>query len=505
MLLLVADCNKKMRVPTVVQRFILLLVLSAHTHNQRTEAFVTSSNSLECLDCVYAPAQHSVIFPIRESDNGDGISLTELEKGDALSLAFGAMVDSSDFMFQSSAESPSTIIGQGQGHQLSSCRMPAFGSSATVTFAPLRSSCDENGNPTDYILSALNFDHPVNDFGNLCLEIYKYRNDIRGVVSMDHLRENVLDYLNSQPPDPGFDAELTSSEAIGNDGLGALLDDVIDSDCMSKLEKDGFVVIDDVMKTSQSSNYKLSQWSKKGQTGQEECRTDTVAFMDRDDALECGVESQYDLLLSLASHLNNKLDLYESPFAPVFPGTRENPLTNPSGCNVQMAEYGSQDFYDPHSDNSINLAQHSDYVYQGSEEEYIDNCYGNEVFDDTTPWRAEMQRGMYSSEKRRSNYRCITAILYLNEGWEEKDGGQLRMYLDSAHCEIPNTAQYTHNYIDVNPSNGKLLLFDSRMIHSVEKVLHESKTRRALTLWITRPEESGVTGEKFFLFDDDEN
>ena len=109
-------------------RFILILVLSA----QRTEAFVTSSNSLDCLDsldCVYAPAQHSVIFPIRESDNGDGISLTELEKGDALSLAFDAMVDSSDFMFPSSAESPSTIIGQGQGHQLSSCRMPAFGTS----------------------------------------------------------------------------------------------------------------------------------------------------------------------------------------------------------------------------------------------------------------------------------------------------------------------------------------------------------------------------------------
>lgn len=488
--------------PSTFQRFVLLLVLGVY--NQSAEAFVTGRNSLDCLDCVYAPAQHSVIFPIKESSNGNGVSLTEIEKGDALSSAFDAMVDSSDFMFQSSAQSPSaTIIGQGQGHQLSSCRMPAFGTSATVTFAPLRSSCDENGDPTEYILSALNFDQPKNDFGALCLEIYKYRDDMRGVVSMDHLRENVLDYLNSQPPDPGTDAELSSSEAIGNDRLGALLDDAIDSECISKLERDGFVVIEDVMKTSQSSNFKLSQWSKKGQTGQEECRTDTVAFMDRDDALECGVESQYDLLLALASHLNSKLNLYDSPFAPVFPGTRENPLTNPSGCNVQMAEYGSQDFYDPHSDNSV--AQQSDYVYQGSEEEYIDNCYGNEVFDDTTPWRADMQRDMYSSEKRRSNYRCITAILYLNEGWEKRDGGQLRMYLDSAHCEIPKMAKDTHNYIDVNPSNGKLLLFDSRMIHSVEKVNHQSKIRRALTLWITRPEESGVTGEKFFLFDDDDS
>mmetsp|Transcript_18620 Transcript_18620/g.37724 ORF Transcript_18620/g.37724 Transcript_18620/m.37724 type:complete len:493 (-) Transcript_18620:77-1555(-) len=491
-----------MSASTGVQHFVLLLVLGASTHS--AEAFVI--NTVNSLDCVYAPAQHSVIFPIKESDNSEGISLTEIEKGDALSSAFDAMVESSNFMFQSSAhaQSPSTTLrGQSQGHQVSSCRMPAFGTSATVTFAPLHSSCDENGDPTEYILSALNFDYPIDDFGHLCLEIYKYRDDMRGVVSMDHLRENVLDYLNSRPPDPGADAELTSSEAIGNDRLGALLDDAVDSECISKLERDGYVVIDDVIKTSQSSNDKLSQWSNKGETGQEDCRTDTVAFMNRDHAVECGVEMQYDLLLALASHLNNKMNLYESPFAPVFPGTKENPLTNPTGSNMQMAEYGPQDFYNPHSDNSIERGHHGDYIYQGSEEEYIDNLYGNDFYDDTTPWRAAMQREMFSGEKRRSNYRCITAILYLNEGWEVQDGGQLRMYLDSAHCEIPNTAEYTHNYVDVNPSNGKLLLFDSRMIHSVEKVLHQSKIRRALTLWMTRPEESGVTGERFFLQDDD--
>eukprot|EP00563_Minutocellus_polymorphus_P018905 CAMPEP_0197726020 /NCGR_PEP_ID=MMETSP1434-20131217/12696_1 /TAXON_ID=265543 /ORGANISM="Minutocellus polymorphus, Strain CCMP3303" /LENGTH=478 /DNA_ID=CAMNT_0043311811 /DNA_START=91 /DNA_END=1527 /DNA_ORIENTATION=+ len=477
-----------MAIPIAVQRFFLILVISA----DQSVAFTTS---FDCLDSVFAPPQHSLIFPIKQKgESGNGMSLTEVEKGDALSSAFDSMVESSDFMLQSA------LIGQGQGHQLSSCRMPAFGHTATVTFAPLRSSCDDNGDPTEYILSALNFDHPINDFGYLCLEVYKHRDEIRGVVSMEHLRYNVLDYLNSQPPDPGKDAELTSSQAIGNDQLGALLDKVVDSECLSKLERDGYVVIDDIMKTSQSSNDKLSQWSKKSQTGQEECRTDTVSFIDRDDALECRVESQYDLLLALASHLNNKLDLYESPFAPIFPGTRENPLTNPSGCNVQMAEYGSQDFYDPHSDNSINMVCQSEYF--GSAEEYIDDMYGNDVYDDTTPWRATMQKNMFSDVERRSNYRCITAILYLTEGWSVQDGGQLRMYLDSAHCEIPNTAKDTHNYIDVNPSNGKLLLFDSRMIHSVEKVLHQSKIRRALTLWMTRPEESGATGEIFFLDED---
>ena len=493
--------KKMLRRSTAAQRFVLQLFLVLLSSIEQGEAFVTKS--LDCLDCVYAPAQHSLIFPIKEST-----LLTETERGDALSSAFDAMVESSDFMVESPAtrarSSASTILGQGQGHELSSCRMPGFGPAATVTFAPLRSSCDDNGDPTEYILSALNFEQPIDDFGNLCLEIYKYRDNIRGVISMDHLRENVLDYLNSQPPDPGTDAEITSSEAIDNDGIGAILDDVVDRSKLEKLKHDGFVVIDDVMQTSQASNDKFSRWKNKGRTGQDECRTDTVAFMDRDDAEQCGVENQYDLLLALASHLNDKLDLGDSPFAPVFPGTRENPLTNPSGSNVQMAEYGFEDFYDPHSDNSINKACRSDYF--GSEEEYIDTLYGNDVYDNTTPWRAAMQKAMYNNgEERRSNYRCITAILYLNEGWEVRDGGQLRMYLDSAHCEIPNTAKATHNYVDINPSNGKLLLFDSRMVHSVEKVLHHSKIRRALTLWITRPEESGVTGESYFLFDDDEN
>ena len=35
------------------------------------------------------------------------------------------------------------------------------------------------------------------------------------------------------------------------------------------------------------------------------------------------------------------------------------------------------------------------------------------------------------------------------------------------------------------------------------KVLNEGKTRRPLTIWIIRPEENGVSGEDYFLIDDD--
>ena len=47
-------------------------------------------------------------------------------------------------------------------------------------------------------------------------------------------------------------------------------------------------------------------------------------------------------------------------------------------------------------------------------------------------------------------------------------------------------------YEDVNPSNGKLLIFDSRLVHSVEMVKSHDKKRLALTIWMMRPEESGV-------------
>lgn len=188
-----------------------------------------------------------------------------------------------------------------------------------------------------------------------------------------------------------------------------------------------------------------------------------MSFLNKRDAKRCGVADQYDLLLALASHLNDKLDFYDSPYEPVFPGTVDRPLTNPINSKVQMAEYGCKDFYLPHSDNSIDS----------------DSINGN------------------GYPKRRSNYRYLTAILYTNEGWEVADGGQLRMYLDTQLTENHeiHDSQFVenHDYVDINPSNGKLLLFDSRLVHSVEEVMHQSKIRRALTLWINRPEESGVT------------
>ena len=326
----------------------ILLLLLIDTEIVVSNAFSTSVDTLDALHPHSSP-QNSIIFPIKSLSpssstiiiGSDSEAASEIAIGNSLSSAFDKLVGSSNFLVSSSDSS--------QGPQLSSCRVPAFGDDATVTFSPRTSTFDEDNNPTEYEMFAFDFDHPLPDFGMLCVELHKNRDKFQNVVAIDGLKENVVDYLTSQQtPDPGMDAELTSFEAIGNVKLGVLLDDIIDEESLTKLQRDGYVTIDDVMKTTQSSNEKVDQWTSMERAYQSHCRTDTVSFLDRENALECGLEDQYDFLLTLASHLNDNLDVDKSPYKPIFPGMRDRPLTNPSTRNVQIAEYGLGDYYMSH-------------------------------------------------------------------------------------------------------------------------------------------------------------
>jgi len=89
----------------------------------------------------------------------------------------------------------------------------------------------------------------------------------------------------------------------------------------------------------------------------------------------------------------------------------------------------------------------------------------------------------------RRNFRWFTYILYCNDGWDlRKDGGALRIYPD---CNT-GTVKESSKYVDINPINGKLLVFDSRLVHSVEKVTSKTRRRLALTLWALRPEDRNI-------------
>jgi len=97
----------------------------------------------------------------------------------------------------------------------------------------------------------------------------------------------------------------------------------------------------------------------------------------------------------------------------------------------------------------------------------------------------------------RANFRHITCIYYLNENWEcTEDGGSLRIYPGSSNLFSSSEAKHKCRYVDINPINGRLLLFDSKLYHSVQEV-KKDKSRLALTLWITKPDDSGVRGERW--------
>ena len=63
--------------------------------------------------------------------------------------------------------------------------------------------------------------------------------------------------------------------------------------------------------------------------------------------------------------------------------------------------------------------------------------------------------------------RRITAIVYLNPGWSEADGGKLRLYVDPA--------------IDLEPRSDRLVVFRSELIE--HEVLPAHAERWALTAW----------------------
>ena len=68
--------------------------------------------------------------------------------------------------------------------------------------------------------------------------------------------------------------------------------------------------------------------------------------------------------------------------------------------------------------------------------------------------------------------RALTCILYLNDAWQEGDGGQLRMYLDAEDDSV---------YRDIPPQGGTLVTFlSARYWH---EVLPARRERLSITGW----------------------
>jgi Rps23 Pro-64 3,4-dihydroxylase Tpa1-like proline 4-hydroxylase len=64
-----------------------------------------------------------------------------------------------------------------------------------------------------------------------------------------------------------------------------------------------------------------------------------------------------------------------------------------------------------------------------------------------------------------------TCILYMNDNdWDlSSDGGELRLYFNTKNIYNPMdvvTDNSTHyDFVDISPTNGRLLIFDSCLVH----------------------------------------
>ena len=75
--------------------------------------------------------------------------------------------------------------------------------------------------------------------------------------------------------------------------------------------------------------------------------------------------------------------------------------------------------------------------------------------------------------------RYLTCICYLNENWVEGDGGCLRLHKNGAE----EGSFDSHDYIDVSPIAGRLVVFSS--INQWHAVLPTRATRYACSLWLS--------------------
>lgn len=339
----------------------------------------------------------------------------------------------------------STSYFQRDPNDASTCVIPAFNASIKLkgTELPLKYELEIHGANEE-------------DFGMLCAKLFESQqsDDIlqQKKINNQFLRQVVRNHFQNMKPHTGYEASQSSNYD--------LIDTILDNEKIESLVANGYVHFDTDILTTPVQFQNLSNILKSKTSQDNQIRSDTVTFINRNDAIQCDIEEQYNLLMGMADYLNRKLDWsrLDSGFAPLAPATKAAPLTNPA--NIQIASYALGEFYVAHSDNL--LIQTSD----GSGESLT-----------------------------RSNYRRFTVILYCSDDWNvQHDGGALRIYPNTVDFTDPSIAKQNNlPYEDVTPKNGKLLIFDSRLVHSVEHVLSSNKERLAMTIWISRPEDSGVS------------
>ena len=76
---------------------------------------------------------------------------------------------------------------------------------------------------------------------------------------------------------------------------------------------------------------------------------------------------------------------------------------------------------------------------------------------------------------RQNDHRKLSVLCYLNEDWQETDGGQLMLY-------FPSTSKQAETSLNILPKGGRLVVFRSDLLE--HEVLPASRPRYSLTGWL---------------------
>jgi hypothetical protein len=270
-------------------------------------------------------------------------------------------------------------------------------------------------------------------YGVLIAKIFESQKKLKHIDD-SNLRQAVKQYFEFVRPTTGIDASITANPRV---------DQYFDKAILNELSSKGFICLDTDIMTSKSQRRNLSSLLR--------CKpgTSRLAMLSQHKAHESELEEHYDFLMGIAHYFNWNMEWNESDYEALSPATQIKPLTNPS--IIEIAEYGHDQFRDAQSDNIL-----------------LDSNI-------------------------RKNYRMYTCVLCCNNNWDSSvDGGAIRIYPNTMNITNPDKA-LSMSFEDINPSNGKLIILDSRLVYSIEKVLSKENSMRTMTLWISKPENNGVS------------
>ena len=252
-----------------------------------------------------------------------------------------------------------------------------------------------------------------------------------------------------------FQKSLSSSAAL-QFALSAITNKAIDDLC-----RDGFVVLDDILpnetlKAAQASCENLRTNGKMKHVGQEG-RDDDIIVLDaenlpKQNSKYGGLTSAVQVLLAFPEALRTATTPVESATGAATPTGAEKPSkTKPAVTRRRLKTVTPP--------KRLMLAHYAGDTYSGAKYvSHLDN-------DPSDPGYEQGEPGLRACD------RSVTAILYLNEHWEESHGGCLRIVLENRKGNV-----------DVAPSWGRVVLFDSRRIE--HEVLPSFEKRYALTAWL---------------------